>query len=57
MMEETVEDIDLKFKKSVDFLCQAYDAHMQKMAPMPQYLQVRLTVVFKWKHTLENVHV
>ena len=51
--------IEQKFDKSVQYLQQSYDTFMQKAAPVPKFLPIRVNVVWQWKadKNIENIHV
>ena len=52
-----MQDIEVKYKHSVDFLCQSYDKHMKKLAPAPEFLPLRLNIIICWKPNLDNIQV
>lgn len=58
-MDKQLTSIDSKFEKSMQCLVASYDEHMKKATPKPQFLPIRINVIFQWKvdKNLDNILV
>ena len=56
-MEKQLATVDSKFNKSIQCLVQSYDEHMKKNMAKPEFLPIRVNVIFQWKvdKNLDNI--
>lgn len=45
-LTEVLNQLDLKYERSVGLLTASYDEYMKKMSPAPSFLPVRLKIIF-----------
>jgi hypothetical protein len=48
-LDHMVKSLETKYQRSLEVLSQSYDEYMKKMAPAPEFLPVRVKVIFPGK--------
>jgi hypothetical protein len=54
-LKSILDQLEDKFNRSVDCLSKSYDQYMKSIAPAPQFLPVRIRVVFHSKPFAMNI--